>query len=293
MKSLPVSLLQSGREFMKATLLVIFFAATSLSLGLAVDLEKLASEPAAIEATGMNPAALKISDETKGWIEIPKLFEAHEATIFKPERDQLGVAEFRVVSDGFLLLACHFGYQGNQSGDWAGEALSKEEFREMGWKEIRTPGKTGGSLVQSDHRVQTIFFKRVHKGEAFRLRSNKYDPPYPILLGRTETKQTQDSVLPSDEIQGLKADAARDALLKKISGTWRFKTTGNKFYLFPNGVAVDHLGNSGIVRVSDLAKGVVRIKVLGTHYFRLTESGELSGAGIPGGSKHPAIRVDP
>ncbi|MGI9243464.1 MAG: hypothetical protein ACR2RV_21875, partial [Verrucomicrobiales bacterium] len=122
--------------------------------------------------------------QKKGWIGIPKGFKSHNATIFKPERDQLGVAEFRVTKDGYVLLACNFDYQGNRSGDWVDTVLSKEEIRKMGWKEIRKPKKLGGQLVQQDGRVQTVFFKKVYRGEYFKLRCNKYDPPYPILLRR-------------------------------------------------------------------------------------------------------------
>lgn len=168
---------------MKTLMILVALSPALLPSAKAIDLGKLASEPATIEAVAMDAVTLATSDEKKGWIEIPERFKSHHATIYKPERDQLGVAEFRVVGDGYVLLACHFDYQGNRSGEWAGEALSKDEFRRIGWREVRKPKKLGGSLVQGDGRVQTLFFRRVFRGEYFKLRCNKYDPPYPILLG--------------------------------------------------------------------------------------------------------------
>jgi hypothetical protein len=45
-------------------------------------------------------------------------------------------------------------------------------------------GKTelGGILVKGDNRAQVVFSKQVRKGDSFRIRCNKYDPPFPILL---------------------------------------------------------------------------------------------------------------
>jgi len=166
------------------TTIVIMFTAISISSAVGVDLEKLSSEPAKIEVKGMKPVSLELTSEKKGWIGIPEKLATYGTTIFKPERDQLGVAEFRVIEDGYVLLACNFDYQGNRSGGWTEETLTKEEFKWMGWKEIRKPKKLGGALIQSDKRVQTMFLKKVYKGEYFKLRCNKYDPPYPILLNR-------------------------------------------------------------------------------------------------------------
>ena len=181
----------------KAAIIPIALTWGASSLVYGVNLEKLASEAATIKAVVMNPVDLETGEGKKAWIEIPELLDVHNATIFEPDRDQLGVAEFRVTKGGYVLLACNFDYQGNPSGGWVDEALSKEEFRRMGWREIRKPKKIGGLLVQSDKRVQTIFFKKVHRGEYFNLRCNKYDPPYPILLGGSSQDSESDPNSPS------------------------------------------------------------------------------------------------
>ncbi|MEM7009931.1 MAG: hypothetical protein AAF585_00480 [Verrucomicrobiota bacterium] len=267
---------------MKPQLLIPALFLSTLSLVSAINLDELASNPADIEVIGMTQIPLAVSDEKRGWVEIPKQFEAKKATIFRPDRNQLGVAEFRVRGDGYVILACHFGYQGNSSGGWTEDRLSKEELERIGWKELGKAKKLGGNLVQSDNRTQTIFYKKVFRGEYFKLRCNKYDPPYPILLDQ-----------PKQEPKPAAAGAAltHDDVLAKISGVWRFTTTGNRFYLFPNGTAVGHLGSVGRVHVTDVEKRHVRMQVRGTHHFRMTDDGNLTNSGVPNGSRHPVERV--
>ena len=169
---------------MRHLILLVCLGLAFLSPALAVDLEKLAAQPATIEVEGMDPVKLRVSGGKQGWIEVPKRFKSRGATVYAPEGGNPGVAEFRVIQDGYVLLACNFDYQGNESGGWKDDALTRDEFRRMGWREIRKPKKIGGALIKGDRRVQTLFYKRVYRGENFKLRCNKYDPPYPILLGR-------------------------------------------------------------------------------------------------------------
>jgi hypothetical protein len=48
----------------------------------------------------------------------------------------------------------------------------------------------GSDLTKNNNRVQVIFSKDVKKGEAFKLRSNANDPPYPILLEPKKSPST-------------------------------------------------------------------------------------------------------
>ncbi|MEX2578153.1 MAG: hypothetical protein WD342_03775 [Verrucomicrobiales bacterium] len=147
----------------------------------AIHAATLATNPARIEAARMTEVPLVLSEVKKGWIEIPLLLKTWSATIFKPDADQLGVARIKVLESGYLLLACNFDYQGNRSGDWTREVMSRNDFLKGGWKELEA-SRLGGELIQQDNRSQVIFYKQVQKGETFSLRCNKYDPPYPILL---------------------------------------------------------------------------------------------------------------
>lgn len=171
----------SGRTIMK-TLLSTFTAGLLFCLpAFAIDPEKLAANPAQIEALQMTEVPLVLSEEKGGWIVIPEVFKTWSATIFRPDQKHLGVARITVLEGGYLLIACNFDYQGNKSGDWSRTAMSRRDFVKAGWKELEA-SQLGGELIQQDNRAQVIYYKEVKKGESLSLRCNKYDPPYPILL---------------------------------------------------------------------------------------------------------------
>jgi hypothetical protein len=92
-----------------------------------------------------------------------------------------GVADFRVTRSGVLLLACNFSYQGNSSGDWKEKRWTKEQFQDHGWR-LLDPAELGGLLIKGDGREQDVFMKEVTEGDEFRLRCNKYDPPFVIVF---------------------------------------------------------------------------------------------------------------
>ena len=151
------------------------------SLMHAADLRSLAKTPTTIAVLNMQPVPLVISADKNGWARIPAFFSNHGATIFTPSASTNGVADIEIKADGCLFLACNWDYQGNQSGNWEKERWTEKNFKSKGWDRV-SKNDLGGDLVKNDNRAQTIFFKRVKKGEKLRLRCNKYDPPYPILL---------------------------------------------------------------------------------------------------------------
>ncbi len=151
------------------------------SLMHAADLQAIAKTPATVSVLNMQPVPLVISADKNGWARIPTVLSNNGATIFAPTASTNGAADIEVTADGYLLLACNWDYQGNQSGDWEKERWTESKFKSKGWDRL-SKNELGGELVKNDNRAQTIFVKRVKKGEHLRLRCNKYDPPYPILL---------------------------------------------------------------------------------------------------------------
>ncbi|MHB1083047.1 MAG: hypothetical protein ACYC67_26880 [Prosthecobacter sp.] len=151
------------------------------SLMHAVDLRTLGKSSATISVLNMQPVPLVSSTDKSGWARIPAFFSNHGATIFTPSASTNGVADIEIQADGYLFLACNWDYQGNSSGNWEKERWTEKNFKSKGWARL-SKNDLGGDLVKNDNRAQTIFFKRVKKGEHLRLRCNKYDPPYPILL---------------------------------------------------------------------------------------------------------------
>lgn len=85
-----------------------------------------------------------------------------------------GKVQFTVTQSGYLYLALNYDYQGSD-GAWTAERWLKSDFEAAGWTFV--PGSiqrgTGGRLFE-------ICRKLVSVGEAYSLRCNKYEPPYPI-----------------------------------------------------------------------------------------------------------------
>lgn len=157
----------------------------SLLLGataLAADWESMKRRPAQIEVLNMNPVPLVAGTDKRGWARVPDILTKNNAVIYMPKDKHQGVADFKVLADGYLILACNYDYQGNKGGTWDDEDWDARKFKTKGWSEI---GKNalGSPLVSGENRQQVLFSKQVRKGETYRLRCNKYDPPFPILLG--------------------------------------------------------------------------------------------------------------
>jgi len=151
------------------------------SSALAVDWQSMSHSPAQIEVLNMRSVPLAESADKNGWAKIPAALSKFGAVVYMPAENANGVADIKVTADGYLLVACNYDYQGNKQGKWDEEAWDAKKFKTKGWHEL-SKHELEGELVKGDNRMQTIFVKQVKKGEAFRLRCNKYDPPYPILL---------------------------------------------------------------------------------------------------------------
>ena len=137
---------------------------------------------AQIEVVNMRSVPLVESGDRDGWAKVPPPLLKYGAIIYLPPGKYDGLSQIKVTGDGYLLVACNFDYQGNNHGNWASEAWDAKKFKSNGWHEL-TKRELAGELVKGNGRAQVVFSKHVHKGETLRLRCNKYDPPYPILLG--------------------------------------------------------------------------------------------------------------
>jgi len=62
------------------------------------------------------------------------------------------------------------------------ERWEEKRFKAKGWH-LFSKNEAGGILVKGDGKTQEVFAKKVKKGDKERIRCNKYDPPYLILLG--------------------------------------------------------------------------------------------------------------
>lgn len=145
-------------------------------------LGEIRREPAALEVLNMEAAPLQVTDAPRGWARVPEQLSKPAATVFMPVNPANGVSDYKVTRGGWVLAACNYDYQGNDSGDWRGSQWTKEEFQANGWQEL-TDKELGGKLITKENREQIIFVKKLSTGETGRLRCNKYDPPFLILCG--------------------------------------------------------------------------------------------------------------
>ena len=137
-------------------------------------------QPATVVVENARPEQLVVGNGNEAWAKIPENLKRLAAVVQMPAQKHLGVAQYRITAGGWLVIACNWSYQGNSGGDWKNESLSEADLMARGWRKL-SESELGGQLVKGDGRVQTVFIKKVAKGEEGRLRCNKYDPPYLIV----------------------------------------------------------------------------------------------------------------
>lgn len=147
----------------------------------AIDWVKVYKNSAKINAIALEPIPLKESNDKQGWQRVPAALQRKPAIIYMSTGRDNGVADFEVVKDGIVLLACSYNYQGNSQGDWQETRWTKEQFMENGWTLISSE-ELDGVLVGGTGQEHTVFMKQVRTGEKYRLRCNKYEPPHVIVF---------------------------------------------------------------------------------------------------------------
>ena len=138
--------------------------------------------PARITVAALEPVVLTAPGDDSQWRAIPKALLTHPAAIYsKKTGGDAGVADFKVTNAGYVVVACHYGYEGNTQGDWDEKRWTKKDFQQNGWT-LLTEEQLGGPLVQKNGREYTLFVKKVDAGYSMRLRCNKYEPPLLIVF---------------------------------------------------------------------------------------------------------------
>lgn len=141
------------------------------------------NQPATVKVLKMSPVPLVVGTGKESWTQVPDFFQRNAATIHMPAGRGDGVAEYEVITGGYVFVACNYSNQGNRSGGWHEERWTQKDFADHGWEEIST-ADLGGKLVKNGPRTQVVFVKKMTAGEQGRLRCNKYDPPYFISVQR-------------------------------------------------------------------------------------------------------------
>lgn len=150
-----------------------------------VSLEQIRREAAEVEVIGMKLVPLVVGSGKTAWSRIPQDLLKFKTQVFASEVRSKGVAEYKVTKGGYLVVACNYSYQGNDSGDWVEHRWKREQFYANGWREL-VPEDVGGPLMDGQNRHHVLFVKGVTAGQSGSLRCNKYSPPYFIVCSNDE-----------------------------------------------------------------------------------------------------------
>ncbi len=152
--------------------------------------EAMRQKPASFTVIGQEPHRLETGlafDGNFSWPKVPQKLLDGGATIYLYSGERSGVSDFTVTSEGWLIIGVNYDYQGNNGNNWEAEAWSLDKFQDEGWELIKEE-HAGGPLSKGDTRVaylrnQHLLARFVKKDEKYRLRCNKYDQPFLIVLG--------------------------------------------------------------------------------------------------------------
>ena len=140
-----------------------------------VEVEKLIAHPLTLQAVTAF-TKFKSTDNKM----LPKYLQGSTTWVYAKQpstSEPNGVLRFKVKQTGRLYLIAHWQYEGNRSGDWIKEQLTRKQLVEEGWEDL-------GSTPW-DEEVY-IFTKIVQNGEQYSIRTNKYWPPY-LVIKQTKT----------------------------------------------------------------------------------------------------------
>jgi formylglycine-generating enzyme required for sulfatase activity len=106
------------------------------------------------------------------------------------------VLRFNVLQGGEVFLIAHWKYQGNTSGNWYKERLTKKKLIAQGWQDL-------GPCAWDQESF--LFKKTVEQGEMYVIRTNKYWPPQLVTRSASPPLDRPAASLPARLRQGLVA----------------------------------------------------------------------------------------
>lgn len=150
-----------------------------------------------------------VEGDDSAWSNVPKVVRG--AVIFMPPKDapKDGIVEFAVKHDALIGLAASWAYDGNASGGWQQERMTKEQLIASGWVE-------SGKMYLNRTDRHTIFLRHCKKGETFRIRTRKYYRPCVLVPdvfdAAAQQKPEAADVKVAVQVLGAKATPAEQAL---------------------------------------------------------------------------------
>jgi len=182
-----ISLLSNSAS-VKAKLLLSSIALGCLLVpAYALDWEAAKRDAAQVTVVNCEPVPLVEGTGKGQFLKVGKKLTDAGAQVFvqAPGKKTSNVADLSVTKDGWVLIAAHYGYEGNSQGDWDKEAWDEKKFKKGAWQVLQKT-EMGGPLVDSDNREWVVFAKRLKAGTTMRLVVNKYSYPHVIALGANQ-----------------------------------------------------------------------------------------------------------
>ncbi len=145
------------------------------------------------------------------------------------------------------------------------------------------PGDVGERIRAIDKRFQAQVAKATNP-----IRSRQVVELSALKESLVGEDRLEEALLVEAEIERLLSSIAASKLMLDLEGAWEFTTTRNRFDVASDG-RVFAGDSDGVVRILDAERRIVQINA---HRYQLAPDGRsLSGAGLPGGSRHPARKL--
>ena len=103
-----------------------------------------------------------------GWSKIPEYLAG--ATIYAKDAKG-GDLDLAAKSDGIVLIAASWTYDGNESGGWYETRTTREQLVLQGWIAL-------DDLVWNEKDTHTLFFRSVKAGDKLKFHTRKYNQPF-------------------------------------------------------------------------------------------------------------------
>ena len=170
------------------SLSVIAFAAIAFGLWM-LPLASAQTPPTATQQSVAKVAEVEVAsaqattlDAEQKWTNIPEYVAGAPIYAKDPKGGDL---EFTAKSNGLVIIAASWTYDGNESGGWYENRTTRDQLVEQGWIAL-------DDLVWTEKDTHTLFFRHVKAGDKFKFHTRKYNQPFLIAADAAKITAARD-----------------------------------------------------------------------------------------------------
>jgi len=112
-------------------------------------------------------------ESDKSWSKIPDFLKGAKIYSHQPKGNEL---EFEATSDGIVIIAASWNYDGNSSGGWYESRTTPEHIVERGWMAL-----VGQQILNGEKDTHQLYMRRVKAGDKVNFHTRRYNQPYLVL----------------------------------------------------------------------------------------------------------------